>query len=167
MPRLKDDPYGEGPYGSVAPPLSGPGADQTVEDDHCATSYVKQRFSLVDLESCGVDSILAKYLKDGSLESQGQFTISPQKALEKFGRHAFPRNSAWITKVLQAVATGSPSPKMSVSWGPKSIRVNLAGGWHGGADAVSLMSEVLNLKEKGLRRIMEDNRERWTRTVAY
>ena len=96
-----------------------------------------------------MDSILSKYLKDGSLESQGQFTISPLKALEKFGRHAFPRKTAWLTKMLQAVATGSPSPKMSVVLGPKSVRLNLAGGWQGGADAASLMSEGLNLKEKG------------------
>ena len=82
-----------------------------------------------------MDSILSKYLNDGSLESQGQFTISPLKALEKFGRHAFPRKTAWLTKMLQAVATGSPSPKMSVVLGPKSVRLNLSGGWQGGADA--------------------------------
>lgn len=96
-----------------------------------------------------MDSILSKYLQDGSLESQGQFTISPKKALEKFGRHAFPRKTAWLTKLLQSLATGSPSPKMRVSLEPKSLRINLAGGWQGEADAATLMSEVLNLQEKG------------------
>lgn len=46
---------------------------------------------------------LSKFQEDGQLVSQGQFTISPRKALEKFGRHAFPRKTAWLTKFLQAV----------------------------------------------------------------
>lgn len=73
-----------------------------------------------------VTDFLSKYLEDGQLESQGQFTISPQKALEKFGRHAFPRRTAWLTKLLQAVALAH-KPEMKVVTQPDKLSVTLSG----------------------------------------
>ena len=67
---------------------------------------------------------LSRFRDGGQLVSQGQFTISARKALEKFGRHAFPRKTAWLTKLLEAVAPCNKA-EMKVTVTPEKLSVTL------------------------------------------
>lgn len=95
-----------------------------------------------------MQDLISKYLQDGTLESQGEFTLSPQKALEKFGRKAFPRKTAWLTKLLQAVAGTTQGAEMAVVTKPGQTSITLKGkNFFLGAD--TLMQKVLDLEKCG------------------
>ncbi len=47
-------------------------------------------------------NFLEQFLQGGTRESEGEFTISPLKSLEKLGRHSFARSTDWAVKLLEA-----------------------------------------------------------------
>jgi hypothetical protein len=61
------------------------------------------------------DRLLANFVDaevdDGRLESQGEFTLSPEKAIAKRASFALPFEGAWAVKLVQAVvASGTDQP---------------------------------------------------------
>lgn len=62
-----------------------------------------------------LDELLGSFQVDGQLESEGQFSLNPMKALKKLGEFALPRPEAWVLLAVQAaVAAGCQTCEIDV-----------------------------------------------------
>ncbi len=52
-----------------------------------------------------LEKFLSQQKEAGSLDSSGQITLDPSRALEKLVQHQLPNPGLWILKLLQAAAT--------------------------------------------------------------
>jgi hypothetical protein len=73
-----------------------------------------------------IDAFLAQQSDVGRTESEGSFTVSGARALEKLSAHQLPRTSAWTLKMLQAGVAASASA-IWVSHGAKSCKFSIKG----------------------------------------
>lgn len=58
-------------------------------------------------------AFLAAQTSEGSVDSQGEFTISQRQASQKLAKFALPRSTSWVSKLVQA----------AVGWRCKEIRI--------------------------------------------
>lgn len=56
-----------------------------------------------------IGEFLAQQVAEGDVESQGEFTVSQEKAARKLGRLALPFNYAWVLKIVQAAVAWKSS----------------------------------------------------------
>ena len=52
-----------------------------------------------------LDEFLAAEMSEGVKDSSGQFTLAPEKAIEKLAAFQLPGESSWVGKVIQAAVT--------------------------------------------------------------
>lgn len=60
-------------------------------------------------KSPSIENFLELSSRSGRFESQGVFTLSPEKALEKLAAYQLSRPQDWVLKVLQAAVAGGAS----------------------------------------------------------
>ena len=98
--------------------------------------------------SLSLDKILQQAHSEGRLDSEGAFTISLDRALEKMARHTLERPSAWILKAVQAaVGLGASvlNGRVTRGWTSLEIRFEQGGpSWNQVRNAVS-QPELENL----------------------
>ena len=56
-----------------------------------------------------IGAFLAQQASEGAVESQGEFTVSQEKAAHKLGRLSFPFEYAWVLKIVQAAVAWKSS----------------------------------------------------------
>lgn len=63
-----------------------------------------------------LDALLGDFKADGTVDSEGEFSLDPFKALKKLGDFALPRPAAWVVLGVQAaVASGCESCKIELA----------------------------------------------------
>ncbi len=69
-----------------------------------------------DTQSSVLDALIGSFQSDGQLDSVGEFSLDPMKALKKLGDFALPRPAAWVLLAVQAaVAAGCESCQVDVA----------------------------------------------------
>jgi hypothetical protein len=82
-----------------------------------------------------IEAYLSQQSDAGQRDSEGTFTISAERALDKLATHQLPRTSAWILKMVQAGVVAGASG-MWVSHGVRSCEVRFKGGEFGRLDEI-------------------------------
>lgn len=82
-----------------------------------------------------IEAYLSQQSDAGRRDSEGSFTISAEKALDKLATHQLPRSSAWILKMVQAGVTAGASG-LWVSQGARSCKLRFKGGDFGSLEEI-------------------------------
>ena len=85
-----------------------------------------------------LDLYLAQQSDVGQIDSEGSFTVSGERALEKLASHQLPRTSAWILKMMQAGIEAQASG-IWVRYAGQGCRVAYADTDFGGLEEISRM----------------------------
>ena len=77
-----------------------------------------------------IDEFLAAEIAEGSRDSVGQFTVAPEKALEKLAAFQLPSGTAWALKMVQ-VAVSSGCTQLHIQLASNASEFRLIGhpGW--------------------------------------
>jgi len=82
-----------------------------------------------------LDLYLARQSEGGTRDSEGVFTISAERALDKLATHQLPRTSAWILKMVQAGVVASASG-MWVTHGTRNCKLRYTEGRFGSLEQI-------------------------------
>ena len=69
-----------------------------------------------------LEQFLSAHRSEGQVDSQGEFTLSREKALAKLANFSLPFAGAWAVKIIQASVLSGPQPGIKVDLTSKEIR---------------------------------------------